>query len=89
MAEEPADDSHGRGAVVDPAGYYTDPTAIQADKTLTKAQKRRYLAALAEDLQSARDPDGVLQDDVAEVRSQVDGEPDGRTGRGVNDQAPE
>lgn len=67
----------GRGTVADPAGYYTDPTAIQADKTLSKQQKQRYLADLQADLGAAREPEPALQADVAAVRREVERQPQG------------
>jgi hypothetical protein len=77
---DPEDAEPGRGAVADPAGYYTDPTAIQADKTLSKPQKQRYLAALGADLAQAPRPDPDLQDDVKVVRARVDGAPPAKAG---------
>ena len=76
MPKPPEADS-GRGSVDDPAGYYTAPTAIQADKTLSRPQKRRYLAALEEDLAEAPDPDPALQADVRAVKAHVDAAPAG------------
>lgn len=73
--DEGADDDDGRGAVTDPAGYYTDPTAIQADKTLSKPQKRRYLKDLGADLAEAPAPDPALQADVKAVRAKVEAAP--------------
>lgn len=50
MTDRPDEGKYTEAAVGDPAGYYNDPQAVMADKTLTKAQKRRFLDGFAHDL---------------------------------------
>lgn len=64
MTDVPDEGIGSEAAFDDPAGYYNDPQAIIADKTLTRAQKQRFLDGFARDLRKlgpARTEDDVVR----------------------------